>query len=146
MATTFNLVVHFTTLDGGNLAPVEWTVVYPIISQGFFTSQVVGFGISSRRDFWFPRQLRGCQLQRKVVAILEVLLEVDWLKVECGKSMGTYGNLWEPMGNLWLDLGYVPDMHLPLVLDQIWSDMPAVQVVAVECFALEMCKIPQRRG
>lgn len=61
------------------------------------------------------------------------------MKVECGKSMGTYGNLWESMGtygnlwesmgaygnlweymgNLWLDLGYVPDMQLPLVLDQI---------------------------
>lgn len=35
------------------------------------------------------------------------------------ESMGAYGNLWEYMGNLWLDLGYVPDMQLPLVLDQI---------------------------
>ena len=54
--------------------------------------------------FVFSRQLRGCQLQRKVVAILEVLLEVDRLNVECGESMGTYGNLREPMGiygNLW---------------------------------------------
>ena len=35
------------------------------------------------------------------------------------EPMGTYGNLWESMGNLWLDLGYGPDMHLALVLDQI---------------------------